>query len=475
MFFKETLQLLIHLFILTQIAGYSYNRPVLCCNSTWNPNGTTVLNETLIGSNLFDLFIDQNNSIYIPNQNNGQIPMFPQGNFSSMEHISLNLINASNLFVTGEGDIYIDTFYSSVSVISEMKANSTSLSSIPRMNFCQQCFDFFISDNQILYCSLSEYHQIISKSLINQWNHLVIAAGTGSAGSTSNTLQNPRGIFLDETNQDLYVADCGNDRVKFFKSQTLTGTTKVGNGSSYITFDLSCPTGIALDSQSYLFIVDSHNNRIIGQNSNGFRCVVGCYQSVGSSLNHPLSLSFDSTGNIFVVDQRNNRIQQFDLLSNSAPPLTLAGVQLNLNPTLLPSGWSLCYSATYATAMGTSSLPTILSSCNRTNLLLGCRPIGTVNLTIAAMGHRNDVLYNCGSSSSCTHIANGVGWYYSDSYSWGFVSGGDNVTRNHCDSASTNAIYRLCWHTKNDGGYRYGSTTLLNNNTSWEKVIYHAN
>ncbi|CAF1679703.1 unnamed protein product, partial [Adineta ricciae] len=75
----------------------------------------------------------------------------------------------------------------------------------------------------------------------------------------------------------------------------------------------------------------------------------------------------------------------------------------------------------------------------------------------------------------CTHIANGVGWYYSDSYSWGFVSGGDNVTRNHYDSASTNAIYRLCWHTKNDGGYRYGSTTLLNNNTSWEKVIYHAN
>ena len=125
--------------------------------------------------------------------------------------------------------------------------------------------------------------------------------------------------------------------------------------------------------------------------------------------------------------------------------------------------------------MGTSSLPMTLSSCNKTNLLLGCRPVGNVNLTVAALGHRNDVLYNCGSSASCTHVVNGVGWYYSDSYSWGFVSGGDTVSRQHCDSTLTNAIYRLCWHTKNDGGYGCGSTIGLDSNASWEKVIYHAN
>ncbi|CAF1228797.1 unnamed protein product [Adineta ricciae] len=155
--------------------------------------------------------------------------------------------------------------------------------------------------------------------------------------------------------------------------------------------------------------------------------------------------------------------------------LIFTGVQLDFNPSSLPSGWSLCYSATYATIMEVSSLSSILSSCNKNNLLLGCRPAGSVNLTVAAMGNRNDVLYNCGSVINCIHIANGVGWYYSDSYSWGFVSGGDTVTRSSCDTASTNANYRLCWHTNNNGGYRCGSTTDLNSDTSWDKVIYQSN
>ncbi|UJR19800.1 hypothetical protein I4U23_022933 [Adineta vaga] len=154
--------------------------------------------------------------------------------------------------------------------------------------------------------------------------------------------------------------------------------------------------------------------------------------------------------------------------------LSLSGVQLNLNPSSLPNGWTLCYTATYAAAMGTYSLPTILSICNKNKLLLGCRPVNTTILIVAAMGNRNDVLYNCSMSTSCTNVANGVGWYYSDSYSWGFISGDDTVLRNSCDTGSTNAAYRLCWHTQNNGGYRCGSAIGLNSDSTWEKVIYHA-
>ncbi len=50
-------------------------------------------------------------------------------------------------------------------------------------------------------------------------NLLKIVGGIGSAGSTSNTLNNPRGIFVDTT-LNLYVADCGNNRIpKFIKNQ----------------------------------------------------------------------------------------------------------------------------------------------------------------------------------------------------------------------------------------------------------------
>ena len=269
----------------------------------------------MIGSNLFDLFIDENNTIYISNEQNKEILIFVQGNVSWMGNISMNLKNSSSLFVTNEAKIYVDTFYSSnVSVVSEIEANSSwRVNSILRMNFCEQCFDIFVSQDQTLFCSLSQQHQIISKSLLNQWSHLKIVAGTGSEGSTSTTLRNPRGIFLDESNSSLFVADCGNNRIQKFPFGSFQGETILSNG----TFPLSCPNGITLDDQGFIFVVDSNNHRIIGQNSNGFHCLIGCNQSAGSNpnqLNFPSNLQFDSFGNLFVVDQQNHRIQKFDLL-----------------------------------------------------------------------------------------------------------------------------------------------------------------
>lgn len=63
------------------------------------------------------------------------------------------------------------------------------------MKLCQQCFDIFIDINNILFCSLTQRHQIIAKSLM-------IVAETGSEGSTSTTLRNPLEIFVDDTNED---------------------------------------------------------------------------------------------------------------------------------------------------------------------------------------------------------------------------------------------------------------------------------
>ena len=141
----------------------------------------------------------------------------------------------------------------------------------------------------------------------------------------------------------------------------------------------------------------------------------------------------------------------------------------------MTSDWSACYTTTYSTVLTSSLLTSILATCSKAKLLLGCRPVGNTILTVAAMGNRSDVLYNCGSTSSCVYTANGVGWYYSNSYSWGFAQGGDSVTRSSCDTASTNPTYRLCWHTGGSGGYRCGATVGLNSATTWQKVIYHSN
>jgi sugar lactone lactonase YvrE len=147
---------------------------------------------------------------------------------------------------------------------------------------------------------------------------IVVAAGTGSSGSESNELNAPHGTFVD-VNFDLYVADCGNDRVQLFQSGESNGITIAGSLSPNPTINLFRPTGIVLDAEKYLFIVDSGNHRIVGSSSNGFRCLVGCYGegSQSNRLNRPFSFSFDRSGNMFVADTGNNRIQKFEYSENS--------------------------------------------------------------------------------------------------------------------------------------------------------------
>lgn len=154
--------------------------------------------------------------------------------------------------------------------------------------------------------------------------------------------------------------------------------------------------------------------------------------------------------------------------------LSFYGVKLNFNPNLLSNSWSQCYSGRYNDTLNSTQLSDILSICNKGKLMLGCRPVGNISLTVAAMGLRADVLFNCGTSYNCTKVANGVGWYYSNDYSWGFVNNTDMVYRYSCDTVSTNPDYRLCWHTGSaSGGYRCGANTALNGAPTHERVIYH--
>lgn len=146
-----------------------------------------------------------------------------------------------------------------------------------------------------------------------------------------------------------------------------------------------------------------------------------------------------------------------------------------MDPNILSSaGWIECFNSTYALVLNKNAVADVLARCNKSKLLLACRPMTAPNYTLAAMGLRTDVLFNCSNNNTCTHVANGVGWYFSDTYSWGFVSGTDAVSRSSCDTASINPIYRLCWHTGSSGGFRCGSTTSLNSATTWQRSVWHA-
>ena len=182
----------------------------------------------------------------------------------------------------------------------------------------ESCFSLYADQNNSLYCSMSARHLVIKRSFFSTSNATVIVAGNGSAASDSSTLSSPRGILVTAS-LDLYVADCGNNRVQFFSLGQSNGTTVAGNGVSG-TIILSCPAAISLDGDGYLFIVDQNNHRIIGAGPTGFRCIVGCSSQSGSTsfqLQFPSHLAFDMDGNLFVTDMSNGRIQQFMLGSNT--------------------------------------------------------------------------------------------------------------------------------------------------------------
>lgn len=111
----------------------------------------------------------------------------------------------------------------------------------------------------------------------------------------------------------------------------------------------------------------------------------------------------------------------------------LDGVQKNLDMSN-SYGWSVCYNDTYDIVLNASLLNMILIDCNKSKILMGCRLVNTTTLILAAMGNRQDVLFDCGHVTTCKQIGNGVSWYYSSDYSWGFAPAASAVNRISCDT-----------------------------------------
>jgi tripartite motif-containing protein 71 len=295
----------------------SYNQPKLDALASWSPNAVTLNDTNKIGSYPYGIYVNIDNTVYVADRENGRIQVWFEGNKTVSSSIFGNISNPYSLFITINGDIYIDN-----NGVDKLEFNATSGSQV--MTVDEECYGLFVDINDILYCSILDLHQVITQSLNTSTNTSKLVAGTGCPGNTPDMLYYPCGIFVD-VNFDLYVADCGNNRIQIFRSGEINGITMVIPGVSG-SFPLNCPTGVVLDGDKNLFIVDSRNHRIIGSGSTGFRCLLGCSGLPGSTpnqLSYPETMAFDSHGNLFVTDTQNSRIQKFTLLNNSLSKLNV--------------------------------------------------------------------------------------------------------------------------------------------------------
>ncbi|CAM4828439.1 unnamed protein product [Rotaria magnacalcarata] len=318
-----------NIFISFLVIAISFNRPQFCPNTTWNPIGITFADNNAIGRKPYGMFVNINNTVYVPNRQNSIINVWLEGNSAP---IIYSIINSGlySIFVTSDEDFYFS--YGGGGVNKVILNNATILSTV---YFNGACWNIFIDTNNSLYCALSSQHQVIKRSLNSSDNNLSVVAGTGCPGFLPYMLYGPSGIFVD-INFNLYVADSDNDRIQLFQPGNLNGTTVAGNGAPG-TIELSYPVSVVLDADGYLFIVDCQNNRIVGSGPNGFLCIVGCSGGWGSGsdqLFYPYNMAFDSYGNIYVADTYNSRIQKFYVSGNFCNLSTTTNTMGNITTTL---------------------------------------------------------------------------------------------------------------------------------------------
>ena len=158
---------------------------------------------------------------------------------------------------------------------------------------------------------------------------------SGDGGSSlSASLHGPAFVTVDE-HGNLFVADQGNNVIRKVQPDGIYGsfgiiTTIAGNGSAGYSGDggaatnasLSNPSGVAVDTQGNIFIVDQGNHRIRKVDTNGIiSTVAGTGNQIffgdggpatNANLNFPCAVAVKAYGNFLIADYGNNRIRQVD-------------------------------------------------------------------------------------------------------------------------------------------------------------------
>jgi len=133
----------------------------------------------------------------------------------------------------------------------------------------------------------------------------------GSYGSEDGQFLAPTGIAIDSSGY-VYVVDYNNHCVQKFTSSGsfVAKWGSYGSGDGQFLY----PYGIAADSSGYIYITDCNNRRIQKFTSSGsFVTKWGSYGSGDGQFLYPYGIAADSSGYVYVVDGGGCRIQKFSL------------------------------------------------------------------------------------------------------------------------------------------------------------------
>ena len=177
----------------------------------------------------------------------------------------------------------------------------------------------FMSVDDLLF-SFTNF-DLISLGSFLKWNQTgVNIAGTGSptagGSATSNTFKNPSWLYVD-TNGTLYVSDFDNNRIQMWKNGSTNGITVAGSstGTEGTTSSLlKRPFAVTFDNNGFMYVSEKENNRVqqFAPNSLVGTTVAGQANgqegTTSSYLKKPTGIGVDKDQNVYIIDTVNQRV-----------------------------------------------------------------------------------------------------------------------------------------------------------------------
>ena len=158
-----------------------------------------------------------------------------------------------------------------------------------------------------------------------------VSSFSGDGGlAVDASLDNPSSVQVDAAG-DIYISDTMNNRIRVVNASTGIISTVAGNGTKAYLGDgglatdasLSGPNGIAFDATGNLYIADTGDNviRFVSIATGLITTVAGngtaAYTgngglAVAATLNNPWAVAVSTTGGFYIADQKNHSIRKVD-------------------------------------------------------------------------------------------------------------------------------------------------------------------
>lgn len=191
-------------------------------------------------------------------------------------------------------------------------------------------------------------------------------------------MNDPESVLVDSSG-NLFISEQSGYRISEFSNGTLT--VLAGNGNIGFSGDngpgteasLDEPTGIALDSQGYLYICDTINSRIRKLSPGGIITTIAGLGSPGyfgdggpatnSLLFFPRGIVVDASGNVYIADTDNNIIRELKPVTpaiNAGGVVNAASFTAQVSPGALASIFGSNFTGTGLDAIASLPLPASL-------------------------------------------------------------------------------------------------------------------